>query len=461
MSKVEYFCPRCGFSTREPILRCPTCKSLMVVKHSFKWFIDYSRRGIYKFYKMLPPIAIENSLDEGFTPLIKSKRISIELRIDNLYFKDEGRNPTGSFRDRVAALFTSHAYEIGYNTLVCATDGNLGASLAAYSARLGLNVKAVIPRGSDWGKIVLMKSYGAEIIEHGESLDDAYAYASTYAERERLYNATSESNALSIEALKTISFELFLELKKQPDHIFIPIGSGLTLYSIYYGFRELLEHKLIDKIPSIHGIETCWNPRISHLLGKKVSRCKMEPIIGLAYHYPPLEKEVVKVISETQGKIWVVDKNDIVASGEELARKEGLFVEPAASTSYAGFKKAIEQGFIDSREVVVVLLTGHGLKAYEKYAAKRKTRAKTLFPKETKLEIIKTLYQSPSPLTGYILWKKLGINISVQAIYQHLSDLEKKGIVKSTIEYGKKYYTLTLKGKRIAELLLELTELLS
>jgi len=200
-----YECVKCGFYSLKPLIRCPKCNSIIHYKHGFKWIINGKYPGIWKFREQLPRFKIMNSLNEGFTPLIKSSRLSKELGIHNLYFKDEGRNPTGSFRDRVAALLTSHAYSLGFKKLICATDGNTGASVAAYSSRLSLRVKAIVPRGSDWGKVILMRSFGAEVIEHGESLDDVYSLADKISLEENLYNATSESNALSIEALKTIS----------------------------------------------------------------------------------------------------------------------------------------------------------------------------------------------------------------------------------------------------------------
>jgi len=403
-----------------------------------------------------------NSLDEGFTPLIKSNRLSKELGTRDLYFKDEGRNPTGSFRDRVAALLTSHAYGLGFKKLVCATDGNTGASLAAYSSRLGLKVKAVVPRGSDWGKIVLMRSFGAEVIEHGESLDDVYSLADKISLEENSYNATSESNALSIEALKTISYEIYIDLKKVPDYVFIPIGSGLTFYSIFHGFIELLEHGIIEHLPRLIGIETCWNPKISRAMGLETRFCSMKPVIGLSYKYPPLEQEVIQAINRTNGFPIIVDWKSILFAGEILAKYEGLFVEPAAASALAGYIEAVKRELIEKDSTSIILFTGHGLKAIESYSSgriKAKGLPKKVFVGDTKLEIIRLLYRK-GELHGYSIWKELGIKISVQAIYQHLNELEKRRILVSRIVGGKKYYSLSNKGLRIANLLNELYELL-
>ena len=457
-----YECLKCGFYSLNPLIRCPKCNSIIHYKHGFKWIIDGKYPGIWKFREQLPRFKIMNSLNEGFTPLIKSSRLSKELGIHNLYFKDEGRNPTGSFRDRVAALLTSHAYSLGFKKLICATDGNTGASLAAYSSRLGLRVKAIVPRGSDWGKIILMRSFGAEVIEHGESLDDVYSLADKISLEENLYNATSESNALSIEALKTISYEIYIDLKKVPDCIFVPIGSGLTLYSIFHGFIELLEHRIIKCLPRLIGVETCWNPKISKAMGLEARLCNMKPVIGLAYKYPPLEREVIQAIKQTNGFPIIVDWKNIMFAGELLAKYEGLFVEPAAASALAGYVKAVREEFVEKDSTSIILLTGHGLKAIESYSSgriKAKGLPKKVFGGDTKLEIIRLLY-SVGELHGYSIWKELGIKISVQAVYQHLNELEKRGILVSRIIGGKKYYSLSNKGLRIANLLDELYELL-
>jgi len=434
----------------------------VLVPHKFDWKIDYDSLGIWRFSPMLPEFEVKNSLGEGFTPLVESINLVKELKLEKLFFKDEGRNPTGSFRDRVAALITSHAKSVGAKTLVCATDGNTGASLAAYAARLGLRVKAYVPRESDYAKIILMKSLGAEVIARGETLDDVYNYVSRLVEENpEYYNATSEDNPLSIEALKTISLELYMELGNNIDTIIVPVGSGLTLYSIYHGFRELYEHGLIKKIPRLIGVQSCSNPSIALKLGIS-KKCDEKPIIGLAYELPPLERETIEAIKESKGSVVVVHRKQVIEAAEMLAKKEGLFVEPAAAVALAGLYEAVREYLVDKNDSIVLILTGHGLKAYEAYfeATRKKQIPSRIFPKNTKMEIIRLLYEKEG-LHGYSVWRELGLKVSVQAIYQHLNELERKGIVYSRVIGGKKHYYLTSKGKRIVELLNELSALLT
>jgi len=455
---MMFKCRNCGFTTSKPILRCPQCNSLLEAEHKFSWMIDNREKGIWIFKSILPEIKIRNSLGEGFTPLIESVFIGKKTGIEKLYFKDEGRNPTGSFRDRVAALITSHAKLEGYRKIVCATDGNTGASLAAYAARLGIKVITYVPRNADYSKIMFMKSFGAEVVEKGESLEDVYSFVNQYVlNNPSLYNGTSESNPLSIEALKTIAYELALDLINI-DKVLLPVGSGLTLYSLYKGFKELHENNVIKKIPKLIGIVHCSNRGILEEYGLSESVCKEKPVIGLSYTNPPFLREVIESVKETKGLIVPVTSTEIFKAGELIARYEGLFIEPSAASAIAGLLKISRQ--LDGSGNVVVLLTGHGLKGYEQYHGLKKREKTRVFYRDTKTEIIKLLMEKEG-LHGYAIWKNLKIKVSLQAIYQHLHELEDKGIIYSRIVEGKRVYYLSLKGKRIAELLSEIESLLS
>lgn len=456
---MEFTCIKCGFRTDKPVLRCPKCGTILHAVHDFEWVIDEKKYGIWRFWRMLPKIKIHNSLGEGFTPLIESVYLEKMLGL-KLYFKDEGRNPTGSFRDRVAALLTSHASMAGYEKLVCATDGNTGASLAAYAARLGLKVIAYVPRDADYSKIVFMKSLGAEVVQKGERLDDVYSFVNNIAVRDKkIYNATSEANPLSIEALKTIAFEIFRDLGDNVNTVVLPVGSGLTMYSIYHGFKELYKNNLMKKIPRIIGVTHCSNTEVLSITGMDVEECSEKPVIGLSYSFPPFAKEVVKVVKETRGLIIPVTLKDLLRAGEVMARREGLFIEPSAASAIAGLMK-VPRNILRRGENVVVIITGHGLKGYEQYFGIKKKERTRVFYRDTKTEIIKLLKEQEG-LHGYAIWKNLKIRITLQAVYQHLHELEKKGVVYSKEEEGKKLYYLSGKGKRVAELLDEIDTLLS
>jgi len=425
---VIVHCSRCGFrSDNYRGFYCPICGSLLDVIHDFKYKVNNKNTGIWIYESMLPSFKHRVTLGEGSTPLIESCRIFRET----VFFKDEGRNPTGSFRDRAAALIVSDALDLGVKRLVLASDGNMGASIAAYGARTGLPVTVYVPPWTDHEKIVLMKAYGANVLIHDKSLDKLLKLVDRRS-RDGYYNASSTYNILSIEGLKTIVLEILYQLGKTPRTIVLPLGSGLTLLSLYHGFHELLKNNIVSNIPRFIGVETCGNPIYSSIT-RGISRCGEEPLPGLSYSKPLIMENVMEII-ERYGETLVVNRRKVVDAARELARSEGLFVEPSSAVALAG---ALEIGLED---YTIILLTGHGLKGPSVYSRASKARSTTLFPGSTKKLILDLLREKPG-LTGYEIWKLLGLKISVQAIYQHLHELVNRGYLIVREDEGlKKYY---------------------
>ncbi len=404
------------------------------MKPVYKWVWKPlpDRRSIRSFKYMLPPLGEIASLGEAWTPIIRSDR----MFRDNVYFKDEGRNPTGSFRDRAASLVISYAYVKGYRRIILASDGNMGVSVAAYSARRGLRTTIYVPRNTDMEKILLMKAYGARVVVSDKDLDTLLRDIESEASERDLYNASSTYNILSVEGLKTISYEIVLDGYK-PDMIYLPLGSGLTLLSIYYGYRELLDHGIVDHMPKLIGVETCANPVYALKLGLIDKPCREKGLPGLSYRKPIIMDHVLEILRK-HGDIVVVTRRKTVDAAKKLSRLEGLFVEPSSAVALAG---ALENPPLG--EETLILLTGHGLKGPTIYMRGSRRRIPHIFPGATKYLILELIKENPG-LTGYEIWKKLGLRISVQAVYQHLKDLREKGYIVSKLEYGKiKYYPKT------------------
>jgi len=438
---------------------CPKCGSLVLYDYDsidIKWKIMFQEHGIWKFSSLLPRFKHKVSMDEGFTPLFPSNNIASKLKLNNLWFKDECRNPTGSFRDRVAAIILSHALSIGVKNIVCASDGNLGASMAAYCSRIGLTPLVVIPKLADTGKVIQMRIHGAEIIEQGETLDEASKKAHEIAIKLNYYEATAEANCLSIEGLKTIAYEIYYQLGQAPNHLVVPTGSGVTALSIYLGFKQLMELGIVDSIPAIHIVQTTTCPTIALMMRYIHGGEGREHglVVGLSYCDNPLADYIARILSRVNSYGVIVSLNEIYDSTIELAKLEGLFVEPAAGAAIAGLKLLVEQGVIDSNENVVVLLTGTGLKAFDVFTQYRRHPRKYLIP-STKLQILRILYEH-GEIHGYHIWKTFLSKITPQAVYQHLSELESRGLITSIVKSRRKVYKLTEKGRKVAEMLNEL-----
>lgn len=429
-------CTRCGEEHGSPAIVCPRCGGLVRPVYDWRWKPVRSH-GVWGFSGALPDYDMRISLGEAWTPVIMSSRLFPEGEV---FFKDEGRNPTGSFRDRAAAVIVSHAVAEKYRTLILASDGNMGVSVSAYSARAGLRTIVYVPKNTDPEKILLMKAYGAKTIIRDEELDSLLVFVDKEAGRKGYYNASSTYNALSIEGLKTIAYEVYLDIGV-PDRLYLPLGSGLTLLSIYLGFRELLDHGLVDRIPLLIGVETCGNPVYAEHLGLPVKHCREKPPPGLSYARPLIMEHVSEVL-EKHGDIIVVSRKKMLDSAKKLSRYEGLFVEPSSAVALAG---AMEDEELKGR--IVILLTGHGLKGPSLYLRGSRLRETRIFPGSTKHLILEILAENPG-LTGYEVWKKLGLRITPQAVYQHLRDLEKNGYISSRLtEHKKRYYVTSKTGK--------------
>ena len=244
-----------------------------------------------------------------------------------------------------------------------------------------------------------------------------------------------------------------------PNHLVVPTGSGVTALSIYLGFKQLMELGIVDSIPAIHIVQTTTCPTIALMMRYIHGGEGREHglVVGLSYCDNPLADYIARILSRVNSYGVIVSLNEIYDSTIELAKLEGLFVEPAAGAAIAGLKLLVEQGVIDSNENVVVLLTGTGLKAFDVFTQYRRHPRKYLIP-STKLQILRILYEH-GEIHGYHIWKTFLSKITPQAVYQHLSELESRGLITSIVKSRRKVYKLTEKGRKVAEILKQLKEL--
>lgn len=390
-------------------------------------------------------------LREGSTPLLASRWLSRAVGA-RVWLKDESRNPTGSYTDRIASLAVSRARALGYGGVIAASDGNLGASIAAYAAAAGLRAVVVVPKRADPGKVAQAAVYGADIIVEGEVLDDSVRAAALLSKRKGLYNATAELPGTdAMITLKGISYEVFGQLGRVPDAVVVPTASGSTALALHLGWKALVEHGVAARIPKLVLVQVPPYAKIAEKLGASVPSEAGEPIAGLSYRDPPKLEQVVNAVRESGGTSVVVSSRDVYAAALELARKEGLLAEPAAAAAVAGLLHLRSEGLV--RGDVVVLITGSGLKVLEAYTALTKQRG---VPMPTKLKILKII-ASHGTVHGYRIWKELGTVTSPQAIYQHLRDLESKRLIERVkcLDSRRIMYKLTDRGAKLLSALNE------
>ncbi|NJE47008.1 pyridoxal-phosphate dependent enzyme [Thermococcus sp. GR7] len=438
-------CPSCGrlYSSLIP----PTCSCGEPLRIAYDYEnVDVSRwgnrkKGVWRYRELLPDVNEIVSLHEGGTPLLRAK-LGEELGL-NVFIKDETRNPTGSFRDRLITVAVSYGLPHAENGFVVASNGNAAASLAAYAARAGKEAYTVVPKLIEKCKLTQIVAFGAKIIRYGESVDEGISYAEGLAEGRGLYNITPESNLIGLEGQKTVAFELWEELN--PTHVIVPTGSGSNLYSIYKGFRELLEIGVIEEMPKLIAVQTerC-SPIASEVLGVEP---KAEPTKALAlYVKNPLTKELaLEAIRETDGTAVLVGEDELDL-GERLLAKEGIFAEYASVVIVPALLKLAEEDYFERDDRIALIVTSSGLKGHYSEGREKFTLG------GTKLEILKLL--SERSMYGYEIWEALEKPLKYQAVYQHLRELESLGLIEESHKKGRRvYYGLTEKGRKFLETL--------
>ncbi len=332
--------------------------------------LDSKMRGVWRYRPLLPVSAAENivSLGEGGTPLIKSRGIAQKLGLANLYFKNEGVNPTFSFKDREVSLAVSMAKELGLIPISMASSGNAGSALSAYSAKSGIKSVILTPSYTPNEKVVQMSVYGS-IVLRVKGTTDACRTLLDEGKKRFKWNPfnTSILRSFAIEGTKTISFEVFEQLNyKTPSVVIVPTGSGRSLLSIWKGFHELRELGQIERMPRMISVQpSLQHPIVDAVMGEShpISE-KSKPSIATALLVgnPPELPLVANAIKSTDGLAVTVSDEEILRAEATLAKEEGIFAEPAAASSVAALLKLVESGQLARDEKIVCVITGSGLK---------------------------------------------------------------------------------------------------
>ncbi|HSO94330.1 MAG TPA: threonine synthase, partial [Candidatus Dormibacteraeota bacterium] len=318
-------------------------------------------RGIIERYAAYLPVDASTprvTLGEGSTPLVHSSRIGPALGLSHLYFKYEGLNPTGSFKDRGMALAVAKAIEAGATTLLCASTGNTSASAAAYAAHYGLRALVVMPAGGvAAGKVAQALAYGATIIPVRASFDQALALVRQLDQLPGVVLVNSV-NPFRLEGQKTAAFEIVEELGKSPDRVFIPVGNAGNITAYWRGFREF-QGQTGGRCPRMHGAQAEGAAPLVH--GKPVVRPRTAAS-AIRIGNPASWASAIAARDESGGSIEAVSDEEILAAHRRLSAEEGLLAEPASAAGVALLIARVAQRQVQSDETIVCILTGQGLK---------------------------------------------------------------------------------------------------
>lgn len=375
-----YFkCINCGskYSIHEMIYTCKKCNDLLEVKLDSQELAVKIEEGCWKHrsisvwkYKEFLPVFDESkamTLKEGGTNLYRCDNLGKKLKLRNLYLKNEGENPTGSFKDRGMTVGVTKALELNTKTVTCASTGNTSASLAAYAAKAGLRCVVLIPLGKiALGKLAQAMMYGAEVMAVEGNFDAAFDLAVEASECFGLYLLNSV-NAFRIEGQKTAAFEVCDQLGwRPPDRVILPVGNAGNISAYWKGFGELHSFGIIENLPQMTGIQASGASPIAEAImtGNEFKPVKEPETVATAIRIgnPVSWKKALRAIRESNGTAETVTDSEIISAQKLLARREGIFVEPASAACIAGLRKLVEKGEIDRDESVVCIATGHGLK---------------------------------------------------------------------------------------------------
>jgi threonine synthase len=319
------------------------------------------RIGVIERYADFLPLTSATpriNLGEGNTPLVRSNHIGPSLGIDQLYFKLEMTNPTGSFKDRGMVVAVAKAIEQGARAVLCASTGNTSASAAAYAAHCGLAAYVFLPKGgAASGKLAQSVAYGAQVVAIQGTFDDALRLAREFTSKHPVALVNSV-NAYRIQGQKTAAFEIVDALGDAPDHLFIPVGNAGNITAYWAGFKEYAQSQNASRLPRMLGFQAAGAAPIvlDHVVEDPQTIAS-----AIRIGNPASWRQAIAARDESGGAIDSVTDDEIMEAYRRIAREEGIFCEPASAASLAGLLKAAQTRDLRGTTCVCII-TGAGLK---------------------------------------------------------------------------------------------------
>jgi threonine synthase len=286
-----------------------------------------------------------------------------------LWVKDDGRNPTASFKDRASAIAVVKAQEKGAKIITTASTGNAAAALSGLCASVGRPNVIFVPESAPPAKVAQLLAFGALVLLVNGTYDDAFELCLQAAEQYGWYNRNTGYNPYMTEGKKTASYEICEQLNWQaPDRIFVSVGDGCIIGGLHKGLKDLLALGWIDKLPKLIGVQAEGSNYLAEAWRNDEDVLTKPPIVAhtaadsISAGLPRDRLKAMAAVKETGGAFIEVSDEAILAAIPALARGCGVFAEPAGAAAYAGLVKAVEQGMVTAGERIVVLNTGSGLK---------------------------------------------------------------------------------------------------
>lgn len=368
--EAEYYCLACGY--HDGILDVLYDYDAAGRELTRQALAANPNRNLWRYLPLLPianPALIPH-LQVGWTPLYEAPRLARELGVARCWIKDEGRNPTASFKDRASAIGVVKALEKRTAQITCASTGNAASSLAGFAAAAGLPATIFVPQRAPQAKVAQLLVYGAQVFSVEGTYDQAWELCMQAAAEFGWYNRNCAINPYLIEGKKTVSLELaeqFLAIGPDsfPDWIVVSVGDGCTIGGVWKGLREMHRLGLLPRLPRLLGVQaegcqpfvTAWR---SHAA---LAPCQANTLAdSIAVGHPRNFAKGMRAVTESGGAFIAVADEEILEAMTLLARKGAVFGEPAGVAGAAGVRRAIAAGILHRHESVAVIVTGNGLK---------------------------------------------------------------------------------------------------
>ena len=364
MSHIELVCTECGAKHSPDMftLRCERCAAPLDVAYHDPDAHTVGVNGL----RMPAPFHSDGpsvTMGEGSTPVAELPAVGEILGASRILGKLEFMNPTGSFKDRGTSTMLSVALEHGVEAVVEDSSGNAGASVAAYSARAGIGAHVFAPETAPAAKMSQIRVYAAATHPTPGPREASTEAAVAFQRKHGMVYASHNLSPYFIEGTKSFGYEVVSQMSPGPDHIVIPVGNGSLLMGAWKAYTEIRAAGLVTRTPALHAVQSeavmpiaaeftgvSWNPGASTIAG------------GISVGDPPRRGQVVSAIRDSGGTSVAVTDGAIVRWQKLLASREGIFVEPTSAAAFAGLELLFQQGTIGRDEVVLVAVTGFGLK---------------------------------------------------------------------------------------------------
>ena len=372
-------CEICGTSYRHGnVHTCPSCgdEGILDVEYEYdrvaaalsKHPLCGREQSIWRYLELLPVSAnVERPhLLVGWTPTYDVPRLAKRLGIKQLFLKDDGRNPTNSFKDRASSVGVLKAIEFGFGEIACASTGNAASSLAGLAAATGLKSFIFVPERAPQPKITQLLIFGATVLRVVGTYEQAFDLCKAACEKYGWYNRNSGSNPFLVEGKKTAGLEIAEQLKtKMPDWVVVSVGDGCTVGGIGKGLQEMKHLGMVDRVPRLLGVQAEGAKPIvdAFISGKDLVPSETNTLAdSIAVGTPRNWRRALKQIRLSAGEMIAVSDEEILEAMRLTARAGAVFGEPAGVSGVAGLKKAIEKGIVKKSESALCVITGNGLK---------------------------------------------------------------------------------------------------